>query len=182
MDMEKQLIRDLKKDNGKAYEKLFNIYHKKIYYFALGYLKHKEKAECIVQTVFLKLWEIRHQLDEEQSLNNLLYKIAKNNILNHIRHNNYYKEYCVWLKEKEGKQTIDNSTNENINLNDVKCFFKKEIEKMPPKRKSIFLMSREEHFTNDDIAKTLNISKRTVDNQIYRAIKQLKQSMLLENL
>lgn len=182
MHIEQHLIKDLACDNELAFEKLFNIYQRKIYHFAFGYLKNKDKAECTVQTVFMKLWEIRHQLNDEHSLNNLLYKITKNNVLNQIRHSNYQNEYCKYFLDKKHFRATDNSTDDNINLKDVEDFIQREIDKMPQKRKLIFLMSRSEFQSSDDIAKKLNISKRTVDNQIYRAIKQLKHSMSLENI
>ncbi len=181
MNNELQLIIDLKKGNKNAFESIYNIYNKRIYLFALGYLKSKEKAECTVQNIFLKLWEKRQEIDENFSINNLLYKITKNNILNQIRTNNYHQKYCNYSKNSSHNNE-DNSTFEKVVATDFEYYLNNEIEKMPQKRKAIFLLSRQGNLSSIEIAEKLRISKRTVDNQIYRAIKQLKSALLTEQI
>ena len=177
---ELQIVNNLKSGNRIAFELLYNIYSKKIFVFALGYLKSREKAEGIVQIVFMKLWEKRVSVDENLSFNNFLYKIAKNTILNQIRKNNYHQSYCENYRASSLFKN-DNSTYNSVIAEDIEDYISNEIDKMPKKRKIVFMMSRREELSNIEIAEKLKLSRRTVDNQIYKALKQLKESISQES-
>ncbi len=73
---EKNLLSALKNDDVKAFDKLFSDYGKRLYYFALGYLKSKEEAEGVVQEVFLRIWRNRKQINPDLSFKAYIFKIA----------------------------------------------------------------------------------------------------------
>ncbi|HDO06342.1 MAG TPA: sigma-70 family RNA polymerase sigma factor, partial [Bacteroidetes bacterium] len=82
---EKKLVKALKNGDKVAFEKIFRMYHKQLYYFCYSFLNQKEDAENITQDVFVKLWIKRATLDCEKSFSAFLFTMTKNRALNHIR-------------------------------------------------------------------------------------------------
>ncbi len=82
---EKTLISDLKKENILSFEKVFALYHKRIYNFCLSLFQSQDEAEETVQKVFVSLWEQRKQVDENRPLGDYLYSIARYMIYNDLR-------------------------------------------------------------------------------------------------
>ena len=169
------LVALLKKDDLRAFDQLFIKYHKKLYYFAKGYLKSDEKAEGLVQEVFIRIWTNRYNIKEYLSFNAFIYSIAYNAILNQFRKMNrerkYIDQYLLYREEKS------NNTSLEVEYNNLLELANKAIEKMPEKRKLVYKMSREKGLSNQEIAETLGISKKTVENQIHAALKFLKQEL-----
>ena len=163
----------LKKGNQKAYKALFERYHKKIYNVSRRMNINHEDAEGVVQDVFLTIWEKRKHLDKDLSINAFLLTIAKRLI--------YKKFRSEVVKRKHIQTTIEstdnwqNDTEDYIIFTDLEQNAKLGIDSLPKNRKQIFMLSKESGFSNDQIAEQLNISKRTVENQLYRATKAIKE-------
>ena len=168
-----QLVIRLRDGDGKAFEKLFHKYNQKLYNFCYHMLRSKHEAESMVQNVFMKIWENRHMLDESLSFNSYLYKIAKNKVYNEFRsrlNQRYYREYLV-----EYAETFDNTVEKEINFSEFDQLLKDLMERLPERRKQIFLLSREEGLTYREIAEKLAISENTVDTQIRKALDYFRQ-------
>lgn len=155
-----------------AYRMLFEAYAPRIYQFSLSYLKTAIAAEEVVQEVFIKIWNKRESLDEHGNLKAYIFKIAINTIYDVIRRRNIelaYKDYA------EAKPTADyEATWEAVVYDEMLVRLNKLVNTFPEQRQKIFRMSREEGLSNEEIAKKLKLSKRTVENQIYRAVCFLK--------
>jgi RNA polymerase sigma-70 factor (ECF subfamily) len=80
---------DLRKGDLDAFRRVYSKYKYKVFFFSLSYLKSREKAEDIVQDVFIKVWENRNHMDEHYSFSNFPFTVTKNTILNHIRKKKY---------------------------------------------------------------------------------------------
>jgi RNA polymerase sigma-70 factor (ECF subfamily) len=158
-----------------VFRKLFSLYGPKIYCFALAYLKNKTDAEELVQDVFLKIWTRREQLDTSRNVKAYIYKIAVNCIYDLIKKKNLEHAFADFSGQNF-QPGVESLWNEVV-WNDMHSRFNNLVDQMPEKRKVIFLMSREEGLTNQQIASRLSISKRTVENQIYRATQYLKEHM-----
>lgn len=174
------LVSRLKEGDKDAFDKLFAIFGKKLYYFSLKYVNVKEEAEEIVQEVFLKIWEHRDRLDEHLSFNAYVIKIAKNLIFNKAQkkvNEHAYLEYYT-----AHTTNINTDTESHIIYADLEAHANQEIERLPPKRKQIFLLSRKIGLSNQEISKQLNISKSTVENQINKALKSLKEYLYLQDI
>lgn len=172
---DKLLIIFIKQGNTKAFELLFNRYHKKLYHFTFSLLRSKEEAEEVVQDVFAKLWEMRHELDESVSYGGYLYKATRNMSLNILRKKinaRYYSESII-----RDLSNPANLTYSSVDHNELNEFYKKALLKVPEKRKRIFLLSREEGMSYKEIAAELNISVNTVDTQIRRTLEYLRERL-----
>ena len=176
---DQELIRLLRQGSKDAFHLLYMRYGLKIRRFAQFYLKREQDTEELVQDVFLKLWDKKEMLDSSGNLKAFIYKIAVNSIYDFIRRKNI--EQAFWDYTKTGPNASD-QTWEDVVFNDMLFHVNRLIEKMPDQRRKIFTMSKDEGLTNDEIAEILSLSKRTVENQLYRATSFLKKNMRLNSV
>ncbi|GAA4298670.1 RNA polymerase sigma factor [Aestuariibaculum suncheonense] len=165
------LIRQLQNGDEKAFTLLINTYHKPLFIYALNLTKDHAAAEDIVQNTFLKTWKYRKKLNTDFSIKNLLYKSTFNNFISHYR-----KEKAFQPLE----ETYIEAINETIDEDNADVISKKialitqGIEELPKKCKEIFLLSKQDGLTNIEIAEYLNISIKTVEGQITKAYRILR--------
>ena len=178
---DKELVALLKSGDKRAYQLLFEKYASKIYHFSLSYLANEADSEELVQDVFLKLWEKRAALDETQNIKAYVFKIAINSIYDFIRRKNIKNAFNDFVKNRAETNT-SNNTWETVVLNELQLLLDELISKMPEQRRKIFHLSKINGLTNDEIAEKLNLSKRTVENQLYRAILFLKSNLKNQSL
>jgi RNA polymerase sigma-70 factor (family 1) len=174
-DQEREIIEQLRDGSKDAFRLMFDEVGPKIYAFALSYLKNEFEAEELLQEVFLKLWEVRSSLDSSRNLKSFLFKICINLIYDFIRRKNIEQVYLDY-SEKNNPSSGDNTWHEVI-YNDMLNNLQQLIAAMPEQRQRIFRMSKEDGLSNEEIADRLNLSKRTVENQLYRAVSFLKEKI-----
>lgn len=169
------MVIQLKEGSQLAFKQLFDRYTPRIYRFAISYLKSDVDAEELVQDVFLKLWEKRETLDEYQNIRAYIFKIAINGIYNLSKKKNYKQIYQEFVKNNFTKG--DEFTWNEVVYNELVDSLNLHIDKMPTQRRDIFLLSRKDGLSNQEIANNLSISLRTVENQIYRAVSYLREKL-----
>ncbi len=173
-EQDRNLFEEIRKDNEKAFEKLFHNYYGHLCLFASRILQDDISAEEIVQDFFVKLWEKRHQLSIETSVKNYLFRSVKNLCLNFIQHNKIKLRYAQSvLSDASNNQLLENSFTE-INLAEK---IEESIQSLPEKRQIIFRLSREDGLKYREIAEKLNISIKTVEAQMGLAIKTLREKL-----
>lgn len=173
---EKLLLIRLKEGDKEAFSILYKQYWERVYTFGRLYLDRSERAEDVVQEVFIKIWESREFLREEENFKGLLFIITRNLIFNQYRQNvkeDFYK--LTVLSAMEEPYTLE----EEIEAGDLREYIDLLIRELPPKRREIFDLSRKEHKTYKEIAALLHISEKTVENQIGEALKYLKRNIRL---
>ena len=134
---------------------LYKQYWEKVYHFCGLYLNNRDVAEDVVQEVFIKVWESREFIREDDNFKGLLFIITRNLIFNHHRKN---------VNEDFYKMTV-------LSAMDTSYDLEEEI--------TAFNLSRKEHKSYKEIAFQLNISEKTVENQISEALKFLKKNIML---
>jgi RNA polymerase sigma-70 factor (ECF subfamily) len=164
----------LKEGDAKAFDRLFGRYAKRLYGFAVGYLKSKEEAEEIVQEVFLKIWDNRVELSAQKSLESYLFTIARNGILNTIRKSKSEKVYLNYAKLNPGKDVL---LDKELDFRELEKAYHIVIEQLPPRRKEIYLLSKAQSLSNAEIAAKLNISVKTVENQMTSALAEIRKNL-----
>ncbi len=171
-----KLLKQLKKGDVLSFDMVYEKYHKRVYYFALGYLKSKEDAEEVVQEVFLNLWKSRDQIREHFVFSRYLFRITFNSIHKAFRKQTSERKHL----EHVMKEIVfeDDSTNIDIEYDNLLETANTYIEKLPARQKHIFQLSVFEHLSNKEISERLNISKKTVDNYISDARAFLKKSFI----
>ena len=170
------LLTDLKNSKKEAFEYFFYNYYNNLLYVANQYLNDLDEAEEIVQEVFYRVWYYRKNIDPSLSFKSYIITIAKRLIFNktkkEINRVTYEKYYKANHKESQ------NSLEDYLEFHELDQQINNKIDLLPPKRKEIFIMSRQEGMSHKEIACKLNISTNTVENHISKAIKFLKDSII----
>lgn len=167
-----QLFSFLKEDDEQAFDEMYNRYWHNLYAQAYKRLGNREATEELLQDLFTKIWINRHKIIITVSVGAYLSASVKYLVLNQIQKEAVRKKFAS-SQIKLGA-TSTNLTEETILFQELQYLVAQEIGKLPPKCKSVFELSRYEQYSNKDIAKELNISEKTVENQIGKAIKLLK--------
>lgn len=169
---EQELIVSLQRGSMDAFTSFFQTYSQKLYHFSYSYLKSETDAEDLVQEVFLKLWENRSGLKTGTSFQSYLFTIAFNSIRKSFNKKALHEKFRIDLFESLA------SENPSIEMqSDFEALILKLdalIDQMPARRKEIFLKRKKEGKSVREIASDLNISPKTVENQITEAMKNLK--------
>ena len=169
-----ELIESLIKGEEKAFVYLVDHYSQRLYGYALTLTKDHAEAEDIVQNVFLRAWEKRKKMHITTSLQNYLYKSVRNEFLNQ-----YKKSRSTMILEQKYFEALDKATyNRDENeFQTTLAHIAREIQNLPPKCREVFIMSRKEGLTNQEISEYLNISVKTVEAQITKAFTVLRKEL-----
>lgn len=176
---QKELIQKLKKGDEEAFSAMYKLYWEKVYNFSRLYLASSEDVAEIVQEVFIKLWETRHLIDEEQSFEGFLFIITRNQIFNYSRKRLNYSFLKMTVM-----QSIEKSYEEEdqLEIADLKRHLSVLISQLPERQQEIFRLSRERHMTYKQIAEQLSISEKTVEYHMTAALKYLRKNLYLLSL
>jgi RNA polymerase sigma-70 factor (ECF subfamily) len=172
---EKNLVIDIRNDSVDAFKLLYNRYNKKLYYFSLRYLSDLEEAEELVQSVFISIWEHRQSLDATMPVKNYIYKSAVNYIYNYLKKKAIRARFVESELQKGELQS--NQTYDQIFFHDLEKSISSIVKTLSSQQQKIFKLSRFEGLSHEEIAKDLDLSVRTVENQIYRALKIIKSKL-----
>jgi len=175
-----ELVGLLQTGDQKAYINLYNFFAPKILNTCKKMYLNQQDAEEVVQEVFLKVWEKRGQLDNTLSFNAYLLTIMRSLIFKRSRKQALdiaYQKYNIQFLSKE-----DNCTEEAILFEEIKSFSNKAIASLPKGQQEVFSLKFSEHLSADEIAVKLHLSKRTVENQLYKATKELKKKLISNEL
>ena len=176
-DDEPKFVRELSKGNLLAFNTLFRRYSGRLYRFAYGYLKSEAEAEELVQEVFTIIWEKRETLKDDLSFKSFLFTIAFNIIRKHFRTRSYMAEFL----KTEIKPDFDIQTPQKTNYDSLYHYLNKLVNQLPGRRREIFIKSRLEGLNIKEISEELNISHKTVENQLTDALKFIRVHLTREN-
>lgn len=164
------------------FERFFNQYHARMVLYAVKFTDDVETARDIVQEVFLKTWENRENINISSSLQSYLFVAVRNRCANFLKQKSisgkYTSETEAELKQIEADYYAS-AEEQNLLLYEQETSKKiqQSVRDLPDKCRRIFEMSRYDGLKSSEIAGKLNISVRTVETQIYRALKELKEKL-----
>lgn len=166
------LLNNLRNGDQTAFAEIYNQYRSKIFVYASSLCKSPDIAEEIVQEVFIKIWQKRDQINTELNFGAYIKKITLNHVLNHLkkiaREKSLQQQLFLFI------ETIRNSTEDNLLEKELLKTYDEAIAQLPPQKKLIYNLSRNEDLTHDEIAKRLNISKNTVKNHMVEATRLIR--------
>ncbi|MFS4466493.1 RNA polymerase sigma factor [Maribacter sp. 2210JD10-5] len=169
--MHRDLVNSLKNGEEKAYLYLLDQYHRRLYAYAMTLVNDHAIAEDIVQNVFLKTWQFRKKLSSEFSIQSFLYRSIYNEFIN-----TYKKDKSVMLlqmKYFESLTEVVESADNNV-IQKMIELVSQEMEKLPPRCRQIFSLSKKEGLSNIEIAAYLDITPKAVEKQITKAFHLLR--------
>ena len=166
------LIEQLLQGNEKAFETIFKSYYETMSLFAMRYVQSQAIAEEITQEVFVKLWSKQADIKINSSLKSYLYGAIRNACLNHLKHQKVVQEHVAFELHNNATQVDD-----VVEYNELQEAVDSAIAKLPEKCREVFEMSRFEGKKYKDIAEALQISVKTVENQMGKALKVLRNEL-----
>lgn len=159
-------------DDPKAFESLFYLLNAPLIKFSVMYVHQKEVAEEIVSDVFVKCWLNRKTLTEVRNIDTYLYVAVKNQSLNHLK--KYSHIHLVQVEDtNELRLMKPNTPHETLEKKELLFKMEQSIEQLPQQCRIIFRLIKEEGIKYKEVAEILNISPRTVQTQLFRAMKKL---------
>ena len=171
-----ELVRRIRAGDERALEVVFRSHYSGMASFVQRFVRSSDLAEELVQDVFLKLWSKREQLAEIETLRTYLFRAARNTALNYLRR---VKLERRWAEEQgtESEPPATFAADDETVEQEVAAAVKQAIDRLPPRCREIFLMSRDGGLTYAEIARSLDISVKTVETQMGRALKSLRASL-----
>jgi len=176
MSTDKETILRFKEGDPEAFDAIYRIHSKKLYYFALGLVKDQEIAKDLVQEVFLNLWEKRDQVNADLNFDNYLFTIAYNAIRKFFRNISLENKVLSHLQRKS--PGVIESADGTVIYNELYDLASRSIDSLPPRCKAVYKLSKQEGLKIKEIAGKLNISPRTAENHLAKALKYLKEELL----
>lgn len=174
---EKLLLIKLKEGSFQAFEKLYTMYSGKLYNFIMRLSSGDQyMAEEVVQSTFIRIWEVREKVDSDASFISFLCTIAKNLLMNMYQRQTVeyvYNEYLL----KSGVDR-DSQTEDDIDLRFLNDYIDSLAEELPAQRKKIFILSKRQNYTNKEIAGMMGISESTVATQLSLAVKFMREQLM----
>lgn len=174
------LVSEIIQGDAKAFQLIYEKYCPQLINFAASYLPDISDAEEIIQTVFVELWENRQQLDPQRFAKNYLYKITVNKVFNHLKRKVIERKYLQYVDALE--MNTFNEAEKKIYHEELDAILQQLLEKLPEQQRKIFYLSRWEGLSHKEIAEQLQISVRTVENQVYRAVKYIRENIKPDHL
>ena len=171
MQLPDLLFKDIKKGSREAFERLFREYYAPLVRFAFWQTGHREAAEDIVAGFFVKLWQKRALLDPVQAPGAYLYMSVKNAVIDYRR--TLQNKACATQPDSRDAESIAAPAEDAIENKELTELLEHTVEALPFKRKLIFRLVKEEGLKCREVAELLNLSERTVENQLYRAIEAI---------
>lgn len=175
-DNGEQSYNDIKFD-----DKVFELFFKKYFMQLCAYCQYKfgfdlDLSKEVVHTAFIKLWETRQNISPGLSIKSYLYKIVTNNCLDILKHEKVKLKYEKLIIENTSSNA-SSSDFENADMKEMAAAIDKAVAELPEQMRRIFELSRYEGLKYNDIAKHLNISVKTVETQMSRALARLRQKL-----
>lgn len=168
-----ELIGLLKRGDQSAFTEIYKRYWQKLFSVAANKIDDLEEAREIVQDIFISLWNRRQQVEIKGSLGNYLAVSVKYRIINVLDKQNNHKTYLSNLNPSE----IDNSTQQWLEFCELKDRLANLVAELPKKCRLVFELSREQGYSQKEIAERLEISEKTVEGHLTKAIKALKMGL-----
>jgi len=172
-DNSKNILDRLKAGDRKAMKELFHQHYKVVCSSIYRYVRNKETVEDIAQEVFIKLWQKKNQLNITGAIGPYIRRMAINEAISHLRKSKHYMEDIETADAEKGATEVEEKylyKELNNNITDA-------INTLPPKCRAVFQLSRFEQLSYKEIAERLEISVKTVENQMGKALKVMRREL-----
>jgi RNA polymerase sigma-70 factor (ECF subfamily) len=160
------------KSDELAFRELFNLFSDGLYRFSFSILKNKELAEEVVSDVFFNIWVHRGTISKIENFKSYLFTSARNISLNYLQKEKRMK--TIWMEDVSVSLFIDEICPESeLIAEELRMAIAKAINNLPEKCKLIYSLAKIEQLKYKEIAKILDISVKTIDNQLTIAFKKI---------
>ncbi|HVS95336.1 MAG TPA: RNA polymerase sigma-70 factor [Puia sp.] len=173
LHIEQQWLRELLDGSEAAFRAIYDAHERRIYHFALYLTKSPAIAEEVVQEAFIRLWERRSMLAADSQLGAFLKKIVQNLVLDLYR--KAARDRSLLSHIREQREALERQGSEPLLQKELQRAYREALEQLPPQQRAVFLLSREEQLSYQQIADHLGLSRNTVRNHMSEAIRSVRQ-------
>jgi RNA polymerase sigma-70 factor (family 1) len=158
-----------------AFKRLFDTHFEQLYRYALRYLRSAEEANDVVHDVFLQMWRHRQRIGLERDLRTYLYATTRNHALDRLKRRKVEdrfreRQQGTILQEKPGAES-------ELESRELAATIQRAIDTLPPRQREVLRLRWQQHLTYEEIAKTLNISPKTVAIHLSRGLQHLREAL-----
>jgi RNA polymerase sigma-70 factor, ECF subfamily len=173
--LEQQVLTTLKEGSESAFELLFRTYYRPLCQYAYSFLNDRDEAEEVVQAAFINIWDKKGQVEIQTSLKAYLYRIVRNSCLNVIKHEKVKKQHVA--HEMVHAESMHEGVSQSVISSELEEKITQAMKALPEQCRIVFQLSRFEELKYAEIAEQLNISVKTVENQIGKALKIMREQL-----
>jgi RNA polymerase sigma-70 factor (family 1) len=169
----KSLQQQIAGGNQQAFSSLFRLFYPRLLSFSLQYVHVKETAEEITNDVFIKLWNRKEYLEQVNNISTYLFVSVKNHSLNYLKQ---YSHIHVAVENTEGHTGLINRDDpeQQLEWKELSFQLSQAIDSLPDQCRTVFKLIKEDGFRYKEVAEILGISPRTVETQLFRAMKKIQ--------
>lgn len=178
---EANLIRELRTGSSKAFDTIYHLYFKRLFAYCLKFVKSEEEAEEIVHDVFLRLWKMREEIKQEESLKSLLFIISKSYVINSFQRTIKSQSFEDYLDYKD-RICADDESDYELEYNDYLHLVMSKLERLPETQKRVIELTKLQELSIKETAEALSLSEQTVRNQLSLGLKSLRLMLRNETL
>lgn len=174
----REVVLRIAQGDEQAFAELFYHFGAIVHPIVLKLVKDPVLAEDVVAEVFMKLWLIRHKLPEIDNLAGYIYRLTTNSSINQLRRNKNEDKVLqqLYLDVPGGQNTVEH----NFSAKELRANIRRIVLRLPPQRRRIYELSREQGLSRQEIAAIMEISEFTVRNQLHSALQQIQAALLKE--
>jgi len=173
--LEQSLYVALKEGKETAFEMIFKTYYRPLCNYAYSFLNDKDEAEEVVQSSFISIWEKRNEISIQTSFKSYLYRVVRNACLNVIKHERVKQQHADY--EKARGEPSHESVAQAVTASELEQRIYGAMKVLPEQCRLVFQLSRFEELKYQEIADQLNISIKTVENQMGKALKIMRTQL-----
>jgi RNA polymerase sigma-70 factor, ECF subfamily len=173
--MEEGLIDSIRNGNEEAFEELFRAWHPKLCLFAHQYVGSADISRDVVQEVFIRIWDQHEVFEVHYSLKAYLYRAVKNQAISYLRTTRKDAEISDAIGSTSDRYMLDE--NNLFKYKSLADEIWREVEKLPERKRTIFTLYRKHGLSYKEIATVMDISRKTVENQMGRALHFLRERL-----
>ena len=176
MDLsEKEVLETIQSGNESAFEMIFKAYYQPLCRYAYSFLEDKEDAEEVVQSAFITVWEKRKSIDIQTSLKSYLYRMVRNGCLNVIKHEKVKQQHVA--HELAVTEVSYDAVSQKVYATELETKITESMKALPEQCRLVFQLSRFEELKYQEIADQLQISVKTVENHMGKALKIMREQL-----
>ncbi|WP_143310596.1 RNA polymerase sigma factor [Chitinophaga vietnamensis] len=175
---EQELLQQLALGNREAFTTVYQQYHSGIYNYLLKFTKNPVLTEDLVHDVFLKIWEIRAQLEIRTSFAAYLYRLARNTALTQLNRISLFDTIRDEVMHRISLDASDQSLMNAVEARQYEELLHKAINHLPPQRREAFILCRQQGRSYEEAAAIMNISRNTFKQHLSLAVKSIREYLL----